>query len=113
VDKTFGAPGKIFLFFFFFNMQFYTPVKAKIFFNRADGYVYFDLYNQVLGANIVKLYSPLIPATEDPQLCLSFWYAAFGAGDIAVMKISRTDSTAADGTSELVTVYCTVAKHNM
>lgn len=51
---------------------------------------------------MVKLISPLIPATEEQQLCFSFWYAAFGAGETALMQISRQDNTAADGSSELV-----------
>ncbi|KAK7601263.1 hypothetical protein V9T40_008704 [Parthenolecanium corni] len=74
-DKTFGAP---------------------------DGYIYYDLFNQILGANMVKLVSPLIPVNEDPQLCFSFWYAAFGAGESALMQISKQDNASADGGGEKI-----------
>lgn len=50
---------------------------------------------------MVKLISPLIPGSEDPQLCFSFWYAAFGAGESAVMQISKQDNSS-DGAGEKV-----------
>lgn len=67
----------------------------------TDGYIYYDLFNQILGANMVKLISPLIPGGDDPQLCFSFWYAAFGAGESALMQISKQDNSS-DGTGERV-----------
>lgn len=66
-----------------------------------DGYIYYDLFNQILGANMVKLLSPLIPASEDSQLCFSFWYAAFGAGESALLQISKQDNSS-DGAGEKV-----------
>lgn len=45
---------------------------------------------------MVKLMSPLIPAGEDAQLCFSFWYLAFGAGDSAVLQIVKQDTPNAD-----------------
>lgn len=51
---------------------------------------------------MVKLVSPLIPVNEDPQLCFSFWYAAFGAGESALMQISKQDNASADGGGEKV-----------
>ncbi|KAL1130358.1 hypothetical protein AAG570_013296 [Ranatra chinensis] len=74
-DKTFGAP---------------------------DGYVYYDLFNQILGSNMVRLISPLIPASEDTQLCLSFWYAAFGAGDSALMQVMRQDNGSSNNDLEKI-----------
>lgn len=74
-DKTFGAP---------------------------DGYIYYDLFNQILGANMVRLVSPLIPVNDDPQLCFSFWYAAFGAGESALMQISKQDNASTDSPSEKI-----------
>ncbi|XP_046682188.1 MAM and LDL-receptor class A domain-containing protein 1-like [Homalodisca vitripennis] len=68
-DKTFGAP---------------------------DGYIYYDLFNQILGSNMVQLVSPLITSGDDTQLCFSFWYAAFGAGDSAVMQIIRQDNSSGE-----------------
>ncbi|KAI5707041.1 hypothetical protein M8J75_013844 [Diaphorina citri] len=67
-DKTFGAP---------------------------DGYIYFDLFNQILGSNMVRLVSPVITTNEgDSQLlCFSFWYAAFGAGESAILQIIRQDNS--------------------
>lgn len=58
----------------------------------VDGYIYYDLFNQILGSNMVKLVSPVISGGEDSQLCFSFWYAAFGAGDSAVMQLIRQDN---------------------
>lgn len=52
---------------------------------------------------MVKLISPLIPAGEDSQLCFSFWYAAFGAGESALMQISKQDgNTSTDSSAEKV-----------
>ncbi len=51
---------------------------------------------------MVKLMSPLITVGEDPQLCFSFWYAAFGAGESALMQISKQDNSS-DGAGEKVT----------
>ncbi|XP_049780981.1 MAM and LDL-receptor class A domain-containing protein 1-like [Schistocerca cancellata] len=64
-DKTFGAPG---------------------------GYVYFDLFNQNAAASTVRLISPVIEATDDRQLCFSFWFAAFGQGDMAELRVVRQDN---------------------
>ncbi|XP_072162630.1 uncharacterized protein [Bemisia tabaci] len=74
-DKTFGAP---------------------------DGYIYYDLFNQILGNNMVRLVSPVIPAAEDSQLCFSFWYAAFGAGESAVMQVIKQDNSSNDAPGEKV-----------
>ncbi|XP_054280218.1 MAM and LDL-receptor class A domain-containing protein 1-like [Macrosteles quadrilineatus] len=68
-DKTFGAP---------------------------DGYIYYDLFNQILGSNMVQLVSPLITSGDDTQLCFSFWYAAFGAGDSAVLQVIRQDNSSGE-----------------
>ncbi|XP_046406809.1 MAM and LDL-receptor class A domain-containing protein 1-like [Ischnura elegans] len=67
-DKTFGAP---------------------------EGYIYFDLFNQNAGSNMVRLISPQITATqEEPTfLCFSFWFAAFGNGDAAELRIVRQDNS--------------------
>ncbi|XP_039298033.1 MAM and LDL-receptor class A domain-containing protein 1-like [Nilaparvata lugens] len=68
-DKTFGAP---------------------------DGYVYYDLFNQILGNNMVQLVSPTITSENGGQLCFSFWYAAFGAGESALMQIIRHDNSSGE-----------------
>ncbi len=70
----------------------------------AEGFIYYDLFNQIIGANMVKLISPLIPVNEDPQLCFSFWYAAFGAGESAIMQISKRDNTTSDEEAEKVRI---------
>ncbi|XP_024085884.1 MAM and LDL-receptor class A domain-containing protein 1-like isoform X4 [Cimex lectularius] len=61
-------------------------------FGSPDGYIYYDLFNQILGSNMVRLVSPAIAGGEEQQLCLSFWYAAFGAGDSALMQVIRQDN---------------------
>lgn len=67
-----------------------------------DGYVYYDLFNQILGSNMVQLVSPLITSGDDTQLCFSFWYAAFGAGDSAVMQIIRQDNSSGESITDKV-----------
>lgn len=70
----------------------------------ADGYIYYDLFNQILGSNMVQLVSPLITSGDDTQLCFSFWYAAFGAGDSAVMQVIRQDNSSGEALLDKVTV---------
>lgn len=67
-----------------------------------DGYIYYDLFNQILGANMVRLISPVIPVTDEPQLCFSFWYAAFGAGESALLQIMRQDNSSGETPAEKV-----------
>ncbi|XP_063218533.1 MAM and LDL-receptor class A domain-containing protein 1-like [Bacillus rossius redtenbacheri] len=68
-DKTFGAP---------------------------EGYIYFDLFNQNTGSNVAKMVSPIIASSQDQQLCFTFWFAAFGAGDSAELRIVRQDNSSSD-----------------
>lgn len=68
----------------------------------SDGYIYYDLFNQILGANMVRLISPVIPVTDEPQLCFSFWYAAFGAGESALLQIMRQDNSSGETPAEKV-----------
>jgi hypothetical protein len=52
----------------------------------------------------VKLISPTISAVEGlgSELCFSFWFAAFGAGDSTVLKIIRYGSIAGLGYLEVL-----------
>lgn len=68
----------------------------------TDGYIYYDLFNQILGSNMVRLISPVIPVTDEPQLCFSFWYAAFGAGESALLQIMRQDNSSGETPAEKV-----------
>lgn len=77
-------------------------VKTPLF---LDGYVYYDLFNQILGSNMVQLVSPLITSGDDTQLCFSFWYAAFGAGDSAVMQIIRQDNSSGESITDKVQLF--------
>lgn len=54
---------------------------------------------------MVRLISPVIPVTDEPQLCFSFWYAAFGAGESALLQIMRQDNSSGETPAEKV-------KHN-
>ena len=53
--------------------------------------IYFLPTNYFPRSNRVKLISPTISAAEGfgGELCFSFWFAAFGAGDSTVLKIIR------------------------
>ncbi|XP_066995484.2 MAM and LDL-receptor class A domain-containing protein 1 [Anabrus simplex] len=67
-DKTFGAP---------------------------EGYIYFDLFNQNIGSNTARLVSATIPGSEERQICFTFWFAAFGSGDSAELRVIRQDNSSA------------------
>jgi len=51
---------------------------------------------------MVRLISPVIPVTDEPQLCFSFWYAAFGAGESALLQIMRQDNSSGETPAEKV-----------
>lgn len=76
-------------------------VKSNII---SDGYIYYDLLNQILGNNMVILISPVIPVTDEPQLCFSFWYTAFGAGESALLQIMRQDNSSRETPAEKVKI---------
>ncbi|KAL0267745.1 UNVERIFIED_CONTAM: hypothetical protein PYX00_009926 [Menopon gallinae] len=77
IDKTFGAP---------------------------EGYVYFDLFNHNAATNVVRLMSPPITANGD-QYCMSFWFAAFGAGEDADLKVIREDNSTSDNQATEVRTF--------
>jgi hypothetical protein len=62
----------------------------------AEGYVYFDLFNQNVGRNPVRLISPTISAVEERSLCFTFWFAVFGAGESAQLRVVRQDNSSSD-----------------
>jgi hypothetical protein len=62
----------------------------------AEGYVYFDLFNQNVGNNPVRLISPTISAVEERSLCFTFWFAVFGAGESAQLRVVRQDNSSSD-----------------
>lgn len=51
---------------------------------------------------MVQLVSPLISGENGGQLCFSFWYAAFGAGESALMQIIRHDNSSGEVATEKV-----------
>lgn len=54
---------------------------------------------------MVRLISPVIPVTDEPQLCFSFWYAAFGAGESALLQIMRQDNSSGETPAEKVKLH--------
>jgi hypothetical protein len=58
--------------------------------------VYFDLFNQNVGNNPVRLISPTIGAVEERSLCFTFWFAVFGAGESAQLRVVRQDNSSSD-----------------
>ncbi|KAE8746542.1 hypothetical protein FOCC_FOCC006776 [Frankliniella occidentalis] len=71
-DKTFGAP---------------------------EGYIFFDLFapSKKGARDTARLVSSLIPAsTEDTLHCLTFWYAAFGVGDTAELRVVKADNSSGE-----------------
>jgi len=62
----------------------------------AEGYVYFDLFNQNVGGKPVRLISPTIKAVPEQSLCFTFWFAVFGAGESAQLRVVRHDNSSSD-----------------
>ena len=62
----------------------------------AVGYVYFDIFNQNdAKSQMVTLMSPVMPKTSDRQdVCLTFWYTAFGSGSSTILTVTRQDAPA-------------------
>lgn len=60
---------------------------------------------------MVRLISPVIPVTDEPQLCFSFWYAAFGAGESALLQIMRQDNSSGETPAEKVRYYILLFDH--
>ncbi|XP_040565755.1 MAM and LDL-receptor class A domain-containing protein 1 isoform X2 [Lepeophtheirus salmonis] len=58
-------------------------------FGAPVGYAYFDIFNTGSKANSVRMSSPTILKKEitTDEVCFSFWYAAFGAGDTTSLKV--------------------------
>lgn len=62
---------------------------------------------------MVRLISPVIPVTDEPQLCFSFWYAAFGAGESALLQIMRQDNSSGETPAEKVgVIFCYLIIYN-
>lgn len=54
------------------------------------GYAYFDVFNQNARPQTLSLLSPPLDKSEDnAPVCLSFWYAYFGASDTTRLKVVR------------------------
>jgi len=60
---------------------------------------------------MVRLISPVIPVTDEPQLCFSFWYAAFGAGESALLQIMRQDNSSGETPAEKVRRHILLFDH--
>jgi hypothetical protein len=72
------------------------PIKKHNVCVLAEGYVYFDLFNQNVGSNPVRLISPTIKAVQEQFLCFTFWFAVFGAGESAQLRVVRQDNSSSD-----------------
>ena len=59
------------------------------------GYVYFDVFSQGGRVETVRLVGPVVNSrgvkNGKPRMCLTFWFAAFGAGDSTELKAIRRD----------------------
>jgi len=56
------------------------------------GYAYFDIFNTGSRSDQVRMISPVIKTTsQEDNLCFSFSYAAFGAGESTLLKIFRKE----------------------
>ena len=71
-------------------------------FGAPSGYIYFDVFSLQSRQEVVQLMGPNMTAPggggpERPQLrlCLTFWFAAFGAGDTTQLRIVVFDQNSA------------------
>ncbi|XP_023328229.1 MAM and LDL-receptor class A domain-containing protein 1 [Eurytemora carolleeae] len=56
------------------------------------GYAYFDIFNTGSRTDTVRMISPVLQSKDSiDQLCFSFWFAAFGAGESTLLKIYSKD----------------------
>jgi len=61
------------------------------------GYAYFDVFSQGGRVETVRLVGPVVNSRGNgvkngkPRMCLTFWFAAFGAGDSTELKAIRRD----------------------
>lgn len=58
------------------------------------GYAYFDIFNTGARSNRVKMISPTVKAGAADNMCFSFWFAAFGAGDTTSLRVYRQEYSA-------------------
>ncbi|XP_042223309.1 MAM and LDL-receptor class A domain-containing protein 1-like isoform X2 [Homarus americanus] len=59
-------------------------------FSGPIGYAYFDVFNQNARPQSLGLHSPPMDKSADNSpICLTFWYAYFGASESTILKISR------------------------
>ncbi|KAK3871532.1 hypothetical protein Pcinc_023337 [Petrolisthes cinctipes] len=59
-------------------------------FGGPVGYAYFDVFNQNARPQSLTLLSPPMDKDEDnAPICISFWYAYFGASDTTKLKVVR------------------------
>ncbi|XP_045139382.1 MAM and LDL-receptor class A domain-containing protein 1-like isoform X3 [Portunus trituberculatus] len=59
-------------------------------FGGPIGYAYFDVFNQNARPQSLSLLSPPLDKSDDnAPVCLSFWYAYFGASDTTRLKVVR------------------------
>lgn len=62
----------------------------------SGGYVYFDVFSQQNRQEVIRLVGPNMTSggIGRPRLCLTFWFAAFGAGDTTQLRVLMMDSVA-------------------
>lgn len=60
----------------------------------SGGYVYFDVFSQQNRQEVIRLVGPNMTSggIGRPRLCLTFWFAAFGAGDTTQLRVLMMDS---------------------
>ncbi|KAK4015400.1 hypothetical protein OUZ56_030380 [Daphnia magna] len=63
-------------------------------FGAPSGYVYFDVFSQQNRQEVIRLVGPNMTSggIGRPRLCLTFWFAAFGAGDTTQLRVLMMDS---------------------
>jgi len=49
-----------------------------------------------VGGKPVRLISPTIKAVTEQSLCFTFWFAVFGAGESAQLRVVRHDNSSSD-----------------
>jgi hypothetical protein len=91
-DHTFGAPSNdIIVNFDLVAMNELPTINGVLF---SGGYIYFDVFSQQNRQEVIRLVGPNMTSggIGRPRLCLTFWFAAFGAGDTTQLRVLMMDS---------------------
>ncbi|KDR22154.1 Apical endosomal glycoprotein [Zootermopsis nevadensis] len=66
-------------------------------FGTSEGYIFFDIFTTNQQQREVRMLSPVMDGEGYDDLCFTFWYAAFGAGDTTRLHVFKADPGSSAG----------------